>query len=1100
MPEGGGEPIAIVGMACKVPGADNIRDFWRVLLHGENHVTDVPPSRWNVDAFYDPDPNTAGKGYVRKAGLVNHPEEFDNKVYGINDYEAAQMDPQQRFVLDCTLMALEDAGLTRASIAGSNTGVFVGVSNSDYRVLFRSSSSGVNGYTVTGISNSIIAARVSYIFDLRGPSLVLDTACSSSLIGIHLACQAIRAGDCSMAIAGGTNYLTLPDVFVHLCKAGMMSPTGQCHAFGSDADGYVRGEGCGIVILKSLRDAERDGDKIWATVYTGSNQDGHTVSPLTAPSGIQQQSLLNSVASKIHLDLDRIDYIEAHGTGTSAGDPVEAQALGEFFRTQTAASRPPRYVGSVKTNIGHLESAAGVVGVIKVLLMMKHNMIVPSLHCKEANPLINFADLRLTVPGKPVIWETPDKVAYCNSFGFGGSNSHAVLYQYRERENPGSDVALKSDRPCVVAVSACTEKSLRGMVEELHGEVGRGELHVHDLSWTSTARRDHYPVRKAHVVHDLQDLAAALEDDLARPQVGTAVYKRPKVTFVFGGMGTCWPGMCRELIDQIPVFLHTIMQVEEELKTYVEWSLSERLREDFDPQDPLFSPIAIFACQVALAAVWRDLGLEAQSIVGQSVGEVGAAHVAGCLTMGEAVGVVYHRSRLLAAVSGGRMIVVRNVPVAKTKQVVNRYGDKASISLYYSPTACCISVSREILEEVRADLSSSLHTEHRDVHLSELHVPVAYHSAHVEPCMDPLREALAGLQPRPPTVPLISSVTGLRITEAPDADYWVSNLRKPVLFDQAVLQSRTSQSRQLFVEIGPKPVLRAHLADIFPKADVMAVTSMSKPPEFKVFLQALTSVYEFGADIQWARLPSLSTTLTDIPRYVLDTKKNLMKSEAAVLWLSGVDEGRSTHPFLFPLTSPANSFKIVISSAVLPSIYDHVVGGRVLVPGAVYAETGLAVGSFLTSDQRWSVSVDLEQAAVIPKDGYLDLDLDVQVDPEVTGVTEVRGQQNSRDCCTIPITVRKDDRTLAHIRISKVMSDQPPTDLINVQHVLARCPDKVGKDVIYGALRHAGFMYGEAFTQLEDAYASDDECLCTLRVHPKLEANLTGTDLDISKN
>ncbi|XP_076458184.1 phenolphthiocerol/phthiocerol polyketide synthase subunit C-like [Babylonia areolata] len=1007
------DAIAIVGIGCKVPGADNIRDFWRVLLHGENHVTEIPPSRWNADAFYDPEPMAAGKGYVKRAGLVNEPEEFDNRVYGINDFEAAQMDPQQRFILDCTLMALEDAGLTRAQIAGSNMGVFIGVSNSDYRVLFRASSSSVGSYTVTGISNSIIAARVSYVFDLRGPSLVLDTACSSSLIGMHLACQAIRAGDCNMAIAGGTNFLTLPDVFVHLCKAGMMSRAGQCHAFGSKADGYIRGEGCGVVILKPLKDAERDGDNIWATLYTGTNQDGHTVSPLTAPSGIQQQSLLHSVSSQIGLDLERVDYIEAHGTGTRAGDPVEASSLGQFFQSQ--ASSKQRYLGSVKTNIGHLESAAGVVGVIKVLLMMKHNVIVPSLHCEEPNPLIDFKELKLVVPGEPVDWENPDKVACCNSFGFGGSNSHAVLCQYKkkEQENSASALSLTTQRPCIVALSACTEKSLRGVVVEVLGDPELHALNVHDLSLTSTARRDHYPVRLAHVVEDLSELTAALEEDLARPVLGSAVYRQPTVTFVFGGMGTCWPGMCTQLMEHLPVFRDTVMQIEEELKKYVDWSLSERLHEDFDPQDPLFSPIAIFACQVALAAVWRDLGLEPQSIVGQSVGEVGAAHVAGCISQAEAVKIVYHRSRLLATVTGGKMIIVRHVPVAETKKVVSRYGDKACISLFYSPTSCCISVNHDTAEELRVDLTSSLHADHKGMLVSQLHVPVAYHSAHVDSCKAPLAAALNDLRPQPPAVPLLSSVTGLRLNAAPDVDYWVDNLRQPVLFDQAVRQSREAPSRQLFVEIGPKPVLRAHLSDIFPKADVTCVASMSRPPEFKVFLQAVTAMYEFGSDLTWNRLPTWGTQLTDLPRYVFDKKKNLEKSETAAIWLSGVDESQLTHPFVFPLSNTTAGFKLVVSCQVLKSVSDHVVKGRILVPGAVFAETGFAVAKFLNScgDRRWSVSVDLD------------------------------------------------------------------------------------KDVIYNALRHAGFMYGETFTQLDDATVNDKECLCTLRVHPTVLSEIPGTTI-----
>ncbi|KAK0063022.1 phthiocerol synthesis polyketide synthase type I PpsC, partial [Biomphalaria pfeifferi] len=306
------EQIAIVGISCKVPGADNVEQYWKLLENGENHVIDIPKERWNNDAFYDPDPHAIGKSYVRRAGLLKDPIAFDNKLFNINDFEADQMDPQQRYVLECSFRAMEDAGITREKLAGSNTGVYVGAMNGDYRGLFTAKSPIVGNYTVTGISNSIIAARISFVFDLRGPSMTLDTACSSALLAIHIGAQALRTGDCDMALCGGTNFLMSPDVFVHLSKAHMVSPTGQCFAFSDSADGYTRGEGCGMVILKRLKDALRDGDRIWATIETGSNQDGHTVTPISAPSGDQQIKLLDQVYKNSGVDVGKIDYIEAH--------------------------------------------------------------------------------------------------------------------------------------------------------------------------------------------------------------------------------------------------------------------------------------------------------------------------------------------------------------------------------------------------------------------------------------------------------------------------------------------------------------------------------------------------------------------------------------------------------------------------------------------------------------------------------------------------------------------------------------------------------------------------------------------------------------------
>ncbi|KAK7088495.1 hypothetical protein V1264_022408 [Littorina saxatilis] len=1078
------DAIAIVGIGCKVPGAENIREFWRVLLHGENHVVEIPPSRWNADAYYDPDPMAHGKTYVKRAGLVSESDEFDNKLYGINDFESAQMDPQQRFVLDCTLMALEDAGLTRAQIAGSKTGVFLGAMNSDYRGLYTAHSSNVGNYTVTGISNSIISARVSYVFDLRGPSLVLDTACSSSLIGIHLGCQAIRSGDCDMAIAGGTNYLTLPDVFVHLSKARMISPTGQCHSFSSKADGYTRGEGCGVVILKRLKDAIRDGDNIWATVSTGSNQDGHSVSPITAPSAFQQKVLMDNVFSRIGLDLSRVDYIEAHGTGTNAGDPVEANSLGEYFRDKAPRER---YVGSVKTNIGHLESAAGVVGIIKVLLMMKHSKIAPSLHCEESNPKIDFPDLMLTVPGKAVDWDNPDKVSCCNSFGFGGSNSHAVLEYYKPADSESKELMPSSSlrKPCIVCFSAYSDKSLRGTMEELYADPNITGLNVYDVSYTSTARRDHYPIRIAHIVEDIQDLMSVLEEDIARTEMPDGIHRKPKITFVFCGMGTSWAGMCKELMQEIPVFREVIMQVEEHLKTYVDWSLTDRLNNETNFDDPEFSPIAIFASQVALAAVWRDLGIKPYSIVGQSVGEVAAAHAAGCISLEDAVKIVYHRSHLLATVTGGKMLIVRNVSVEKTRTVVNKYKGKASISLRYSPNACCISADSDAMAEIRADLVSTLRSENKNMQLMDLDVPVAYHSHHVDACTEPLAKALEGLVATPPDdVILVSAVTGERVTEAPGVDYWVANLRQPVLFDQAVVQSRDPKHKPHFVEIGPKPVLRSHLPDIFPKDDMPCVMSMSKPPEYKVLLQALVSLYQYGVDIKWSGLPTLGTKVTDVPRYVFDKKKNLAKSETAAIVLSGVDEKAKNHPYAYPLAN-STGFKLIITPLGLKSVYDHIISGRIVIPGAFYAETGFAIAKHFNtcSGHNFAVAVDFEQALTVPKDGIMEID--------------VHFTENTKeaDKWKAPIRVMREKRLLAHIRITEIMADQSPQEVINLDQIKARCLDEISRDTIYNALRSAGFQYGETFCLLEAAYKNNEECMATLRVHKNVMEELPGTTI-----
>ncbi|KAJ8318412.1 hypothetical protein KUTeg_003503 [Tegillarca granosa] len=381
------EPIAIVGVGCQFPGANNLDEFWRLLVNGENHVNEIPKERWNLDYYYDPNPDTPNKTYVRRAGLIDGHDEWDNRFYGISSSEAEQIDPQQRLVMDCVHMALEDGGITKTKLNGTYTGVYIGVMNDDYRGAVTGDGDHLDHYTLTGSSPSIASARVSYHYNLLGPAITIDTACSSALVAIHLATQALKTGDCKMAICGGVNSILYPEIFIPLSKARMVSPSGQCQAFSKNANGYARGEGCGIVVLKPLSMALADNDHIWATVMTGCNQDGHTATPITAPSVVMQGELLKKMYGQNNINPKDIQYIEAHGTGTPTGDPVEATALGQFFHRE---DENRIYVGSVKTNIAHLESAAGSAGLVKVLLMMKNGKFVPSLHVTELNPAVPF--------------------------------------------------------------------------------------------------------------------------------------------------------------------------------------------------------------------------------------------------------------------------------------------------------------------------------------------------------------------------------------------------------------------------------------------------------------------------------------------------------------------------------------------------------------------------------------------------------------------------------------------------------------------------------------------------------------------------------------
>ncbi|XP_012938829.1 mycocerosic acid synthase-like [Aplysia californica] len=1073
-------------MTASVPGADNVEQFWRVLEQGENHVVEIPKERWNNDAFFDTDVHAVGKSYVKRAGLLKDPKAFDNKLFNINDFEADQMDPQQRFVLECCFMAMEDAGITREQLAGSNTGVYVGAMNGDYRALFTAKSPIVGNYTVTGISNSIISARVSFTFDLRGPSMTLDTACSSALVAIHVGAQALRTGDCDLALCGGTNFLMSPDVFVHLSKAHMVSPTGQCFAFSDSADGYTRGEGCGMVILKRLKDALRDGDHIWATIETGSNQDGHSVTPISAPSGDQQLRLLETVYQDAAMDLEGIDYIEAHGTGTSAGDPVEAKALGTFFRSKGTTRQ--RYIGSVKTNVGHLESAAGTAGLIKVLLMMKHSKIAPSLFFDRPNPKIDFPDLNLQVPTKAMDWPRRNKIACVNSFGFGGTNCHAVVKAFVEhdlmRRSSQSEVL---SIPCIVCFSAKHEKSLKGSIEDFvqHPEVS--SLDVHDVSYTSTVRRDHYNIRFACVIEDMSELLSKLNDHIQKGEKGIVANRRAKAVFVFCGMGTTWKGMCKEMLDESSAFRDAIVQIDEYLCEYVSWSLITRFEQESYFDDPEFSPIAIFACQVGLGRVWASLGVTPACVVGQSVGEVAAAFFAGILSLRDAVKIVYFRTTLMAKVIGGKMVIVRNMLVSKVKEVVKNFQGLANVSLEYSPVACAVSGNNNIITQVKQELQSKARSIGAQIQLIDLQVPVAYHSHHVDGCKEDLKQALSDITPNPPDVDMISSVLAEPVMGPLDADYWVSNMREPVRFYEAVQKTVTKGSKNVYIEIGPKPVLRAHSGDIFPQDIVVPIVSMYKQPEWKIFLQAVVSLYEQGFNIKWKNLPTKGTVVTCIPRYSFNPRRVLQLCESAHMILSGVHYMRKEHPFVYKVDT-TNEFKTIITALTFPSVYDHIVSGMLIIPGALYAEIGFAVAMHNDSMDAplYSVSVRFEQPCSFSRDGAVELDIEVKPSPaKGVGVEKYQSYK---------LAAVQGNKTFANIHLqAHNMPKHSPA--INIRHIEARCTQMVKREEIYDSLKSFGFTYGPGYSLLMYALKSSQECLAKIFVPRAMFMEIGGTTI-----
>lgn len=630
-------------------------------------------------------------------------------------------------------------------------------------------------------------------------------------------------------------------------------------------------------------------------------------------------------------------------------------------------------------------------------------------------------------------------------------------------------------------MSANSEKSLAGSIRELCGHPDVENMDVHDISFTSTCRRDHYNLRIAKVVDDLHDLLTTLEEHVRSGAKAANALRKPRVVFVFCGMGTTWKGMCKEMLVEFPVFREKLEEIDRLLSSYVQWSLISRLEEKTHFDDPLFSPIAIFACQVGLASLWQSLGVQPQKIVGQSVGEVAAAHIAGCLTLEDAVKIIYFRSYHLSQVTGGKMLIVRNAQEGQVNEVLKMHEGKASIALFYSPTALAISGDADSVDAIKKWLQSSSRSSSKQAQLLELQVPVAFHSHHVDSCKAPLAESLQDIAPSEPTVDMISTVTGEVITDAPGIHYWVDNMRCPVLFHQAIAKSVEAKQKNVFIEIGPRSVLRAHLADIFSHEDPKCVISMSKPPEQKLFLSAVATMYELGADIEWSKLPTMGRNVTSVPHYFFNRQKSLGRSEAAVTILAGVSSLYRKHSYVFPIEGDFGMIAM-ISPHGQTSLYDHVVSGVIVVPGAFYVEVGFGIAAHLsTSKVKWAVGVEFEQPLVIQKDSVLRIDIDFAKD--------LHGEARAK----APIKLSKDGKHLATLKLTPLGADDHcMTAVMNLAHIQGRCKTRVDKDEIYSSLRRFGFQYGEAFSLITTALKSDRECLATVRVPPFLRDEMSG--------
>jgi acyl transferase domain-containing protein len=879
------EPIAIIGIGCRFPGANSPQAFWHLLRDGVDAISEVPAERFNLEVFFDPNPAIPGKINTRWGGFLDQVDQFDPRFFGISPREAARMDPQQRLLLELTWEALEDGGQVRERLVGTDTGVFVGISNNDYGRRQLSDFCRIDAYAGTGNALSIAANRISYVFDFRGPSIAIDTACSSSLVAIHLACCSLRTGESTLALAGGVNLILSPAVTIGFTKAGAMAPDGRCKAFDARANGYVRSEGAGLIVLKPLSRALANGDPIYAVIRGSAvNQDGRS-NGLMAPNPLAQQAVLREAYRRAAVSPGDVQYVEAHGTGTFLGDPMEAKALGVVLALDRLPGRPCA-LGSVKTNIGHTEAAAGVAGLIKVALALKHQEIPPSLHFQEPNPQIPFDELRLRVQTTLGPWpaESSPALAGVSSFGFGGANAHVVL-----EEAPRSNAEMhnvecgmesreirQTQSAYLLPLSAHSSEALQSLARAYRDflAIPESRVSLHDLCYTASVRRSHHDYRLAVTGNSPAQLAEGLEAFLrgeVRPglSAGRKVSGRPrKLVFVFPGQGSQWLGMGRTFLEQDAVFREVVERCDRAMQPYRDWSLLAELAATDAAQSRLneiaiIQP-ALFAMQVALAALWRSWGIEPQAVVGHSMGEVAAAHVAGALSLEDAVRLICHRSRLVKPTIGQGAMAAVELSMEEARRVLVGCEDRVSIAVNNSPTSTVLSGDPATLDAILDQL------QRQDIFCRAVKVDFASHSPQMDPLRTDLLLALEGLEPRSASVPIYSSVTGMVSNGLElEALYWGRNLREPVLFSTAV-QRLLEDGHDIFLEISPHPILLSAIQQgmhHFGLEGAVLPSARREEEDHTVMLGSLGALYALGYPVDWSRTYPAGGRCVRLPFY-----------------------------------------------------------------------------------------------------------------------------------------------------------------------------------------------------------------------------------------
>jgi len=1072
------EPVAIIGIGCRFPGnANDSEAYWNNLINGIEAIREIPNTRWNINDWYDSDPDVSGKMYSRHGGFLDSVEYFDADFFGITRKELLNMDPQQALLLEAAWEALENGNHPPDALYGSNTGVFVGICTYDNALI--KSKKNIDAYFASGNLLCAAAGRLSFVSGFTGPCLSIDTACSSSLVSVHLACQSLKKRECNLAIAGGVGLLLAPEMYVNFCKARMISYTGKCRTFDASADGYVRGEGCGIIVLKRLSDAISNKDNIIAIIRGSAvNQDGSS-GGLTVPNGPAQEMVIKNAIESCGVKAEQVGYIEAHGTGTSLGDPIEMGAIGNVFCK--SYRKKPLIVGAVKTNIGHLEAASGIAGLIKTALILKHKQIPPNLNFNQPNPKIPWNEFQIEIPTSLKDFPASENrfIAGVSSFGFSGTNAHVVLEAPHEKTLSKN---YKTNEDHLLTISAKNDEALKKYVNKYINHISLyPNIEIQDISYTANTCRSHFDNRIAITASSINELNKKLQDISIKEEISkNEESEEPRIVFLFTGQGSQYFGMGKELFETKHLFRMLLEDCDNILRDYLDIPLldilySDKYNNDKSPvNNTSYTQPALFAIEYALAYLWKSWGIEPDIVMGHSVGEYSAACLAGVFSLEDGLKLISARGRLMQSLpQNGEMWAVFTDENNVVKTIIQPYINDISIAAYNGPDSIVISGKTDSIESVISLLKK------QGIRAVKLNVSHAFHSPLMQPIIEQFAQTANEISYNTPRINLISNISGKTSYEMNKPEYWINHILKPVRFMQSMNficnENGTSSRKTFFIEIGPKPILIGMSRRFIPENSNFVWLPSIRPiiSEKKQMLECLSQLYKGGVSVDWSGLyQGNNYKKINLPVYPFKKEKiwNFLTSKK-------YDENnyiKTLHPLINQkIESPLIKEKIFTSNLNESSpgcLKDHIIYDNIIVPAAYYLSSLLGVSGLINKSSTCKIKNIIFPNALIIKEQK---NIDIQIIAVPTNKDEYSFKiisLNNNDSMTI-----HSDGIMSFdldITLSKIYLDE----------IKKRCQSKYSGNELYNKMNQFGFNLGSGFRWVKHIWKSNNEVLCLLKM------------------